>query len=120
MLRNEPLIRRADMIRCALCADAPCDAACEKLRPAGLLRSIWFANEQGAAARLPEVDPCLSCDAPCERACVRAGEVPVRGLVERLYEQVKPEAETPPPGPLPPPAAAAAAAAAAASSDRAL
>ena len=28
MISIEPCIRRADMIRCALCGDAPCDAAC--------------------------------------------------------------------------------------------
>ena len=97
MINTEPTIRRADMIRCALCADAPCDAACSALRPAGLLRSIWFDDEQGAFFRLPEENPCAACNAPCERACVRPGEVPIRALVRRLYEQVGPEAETRPP-----------------------
>ena len=83
------------MIRCALCDRAPCDNACEKVKPAGLLRSIWFGNEQTAAQRLPEKNPCLICSAPCERACVRAGEVPVRDLINRLYYQVLPECETP-------------------------
>ena len=95
MIRNEPMIRRSDMIHCALCADAPCAAACEKLDPAGLLRSVWFNNEQGAAQRLPAENPCANCDAPCERGCVRPGAVPVRALVTRLYDQVKPAAETP-------------------------
>jgi len=95
MIRNEPMIRRSDMIHCALCADAPCAAACEKLDPAGLLRSVWFNNEQGAAQRLPAENPCVNCDAPCERGCVRPGAVPVRALVTRLYDQVKPAAETP-------------------------
>ena len=96
MIQNEPIVQRTDMIRCALCADAPCDAACEKIRPASLLRSIWFQNEQSAAQRLPETNPCMLCPAPCERACVRAGEVPIRDLVNRLYYQVKPQCETPP------------------------
>ncbi len=95
MIRTEPLISRSDMIRCVLCRNAPCDAACEKLAPSGLLRSIWFRNEQTAALRLPEKNPCLVCSAPCERACVRAGDVPVRDLMNRLYYQVKPECETP-------------------------
>ena len=98
MIQTNPAIARTDMIRCALCADAPCDKACDKLKPAGLLRSIWFRNEQTAAQRLPEMNPCLTCSAPCERACVRAGEVPVRDLVNRLYYQVKPACETPLPG----------------------
>ena len=95
MIRTEPSITRSDMIRCALCADAPCEHVCEKVQPAGLLRSIWFHNEQTAAQKLPDQNPCLLCSAPCERACVRAGEVPVRDLVNRLYYQVKPECETP-------------------------
>ena len=94
----EKAIRRADMIRCALCEDAPCSAACGKLDVAGRLRSIWFDDEKVAAARLPEESPCLGCDAPCEGACVRPREVPIRDLIGRLYEQVKPglEAALPP------------------------
>ena len=94
MIQSEPILQRTDMIRCALCADAPCDSACKKLNPSSLLRSIWFRNEQGAVSRLPEENPCLTCPAPCERACVRAGEVPVRDLMNRLYYQVKPQCET--------------------------
>ncbi len=97
MIRNDPILRRNDMIRCVLCAAARCDAACNALAPSGLLRSIWFRNEQGAALRLPEENPCLACDAPCERECVRCSEVPIRNLVKRLYDEVKPEAETPVP-----------------------
>ena len=95
MIPVESGISRADMIHCALCADAPCSAACSKLDPAGLLRSIWFRSEQSAAQRLPRTNPCLICDAPCERMCVQAGEVPIRELMNRLYYQVKPECETP-------------------------
>ncbi len=97
MIKAESFISRADMIRCALCADAPCDAACGAVKPAGKLRSVWFRNEQGALNRLPEENLCLTCDARCERACVRPGEVPIRELMNRLYYQVKPEAETPMP-----------------------
>ena len=98
MIQNEPTIRRSDMIRCALCADAPCDAACGKLPVSGLLRSAWFRNEQGAAFRLPRTNPCLDCDAPCARACVRPGEVPIPRLIGRLYDEVAPQAETAVPG----------------------
>ena len=85
----------ADMIRCTLCKDALCSAACSKLDPAGSLRSIWFDNEKVAAARVPEENPCLGCDAPCEAACVRACQVPIRALMLRLYDEVKPELEVP-------------------------
>jgi dihydropyrimidine dehydrogenase (NAD+) subunit PreA len=95
MIQAKPQIHRPDMIRCALCDHAPCDTACEKgLHPSRLLRSIWFQNEQGAALSLPEVNPCLTCDAPCEKNCARPLEVPVRDLVNRLYYQVKPQCET--------------------------
>ena len=94
MIQSEPILQRTDMIRCALCADAPCDSACKKLNPSSLLRSIWFRNEQGAVSRLPEENPCIICSAPCERSCVRAGEIPVRDLINRLYYQVKPQCET--------------------------
>ena len=97
MIGTEPIIPRTEMIRCALCWNAPCDEVCSEIKPAGLLRSIWFRNEQSAAQRLPEKNPCLLCPAPCERSCARAGEVPVRDLINRLYYQVKPECETPVP-----------------------
>ena len=95
MIQTSPAIARQDMIRCVLCGAAPCSRACKNLKPARLLRSIWFQNEQTAALSLPETNPCLTCSAPCERACVRPGEVPVRDLINRLYYQVRPQCETP-------------------------
>ena len=95
MIQTQARIPRSDMIRCALCADAPCDAACGKLKPSGLLRSIWFLNEQRACLALPKENPCLTCGAPCERACVRAGEVHIHDLMNRLYYQVSQDVETP-------------------------
>ena len=94
MIQTEPKISRSDMIRCALCLDAPCDKACGRLNPSELLRRIWFNNEQTAADMLPETNPCVTCDAKCEMKCVRAGEVPIRDLMNRLYYQVLPETET--------------------------
>ena len=97
MIRTDSLISRTDMIRCALCGNAPCSAACKKADPAALLRSIWFRNEQTAAQALPPENPCLTCRGRCEEACVRPGEVPIRDVINRLYYQVKPECETPVP-----------------------
>ena len=88
---------RSDMLRCVLCHDAPCTSACGRLDPAGLLRSIWFDNEKQAAARLPVEIPCRDCAAPCEKACVRPQEVPIRRLMMRLQEEVKPNLEVDPP-----------------------
>lgn len=89
----EKHLKREDMVGCALCQNAPCTSACPKLDCAKALRSIWFDNEEGAAAALPAENPCLSCDAPCERACVRPGAVPISKLITRLYTEVKPEAD---------------------------
>ena len=91
----ERKIARSEMMRCALCLNAPCSAACPALDPAGLLRSVWFDNEKTAAARLPEVDPCADCSAPCEAACVRPHEVPIRELLAKLRTEVRPELELP-------------------------
>lgn len=89
----EKKIRRQDMLHCVLCADAPCSAACPKLDCADLLRSIWFDNEECAAASLPAEKPCAGCDAPCEAACLKSGEVPVKALISKLYEEVRSSTE---------------------------
>ncbi len=94
MLRKEPIIHRTEMIHCALCMDAPCDGACPSIKPAKFLRSIWFDNEQGAVSFLPDSNPCTACEAPCEKACVRPGEVKIGKLITSLYEDVKPQTET--------------------------
>lgn len=83
------------MLRCALCADAPCSAACAKLDPAGLLRSIWFDDEKAAAARVTDSNPCIDCPAPCEAACVRPHQVPIRKLITRLHADVRPQLDIP-------------------------
>ncbi|MCR5551568.1 MAG: NAD-dependent dihydropyrimidine dehydrogenase subunit PreA [Oscillospiraceae bacterium] len=91
----ERKIMRSDMLRCALCADAPCSAACAKLDPAGLLRSIWFDDEKAAAARMTDSNPCMDCPAPCEAACVRPHQVPIRELITRLHADVRPQLDIP-------------------------
>ena len=90
------MIFRSDMLRCALCHDAPCTRACGRLDPATMLRSIWFDNEKGAASAYPADDPCANCPAPCESACVRPGEVPIRSLMARLRDEVLPGTESVP------------------------
>ncbi len=90
----EKIIFRSDMLNCILCHDAPCTKACGKIDTAGMLRSIWFDNEKTAAARFPESNVCLGCSAPCEKACVRSGQVPIQKIMDRLHDDVKPELET--------------------------
>ncbi|MBR1553648.1 MAG: NAD-dependent dihydropyrimidine dehydrogenase subunit PreA [Schwartzia sp.] len=85
------MIRRKDLHGCVFCGNAPCNSVCPKhISPSKLLMSVWMDNEAVAAASLPEGNPCAGCDAPCERACVKAGEVPVRRLVSTLAEEVRP------------------------------
>lgn len=86
-------LHRTDMLRCTLCQNAPCTSVCKKIDCASMLRSIWFDNEKTAASRLPSENPCVGCPAPCEAACVRAHEVPIRELITRLHDEVKPELE---------------------------
>lgn len=86
----ERQIARSELIRCALCKDAPCTAACGKLDPARILRSLWFDAEKTAAANFPAVNPCVACAAPCEDACIRAHQVPIRSLLTRVHDEVKP------------------------------
>ncbi len=93
----ERALYRNDMLKCALCQDAPCSKACSRLDPDRLLRSIWFDNEKTAAGQLPEQNPCVGCPAPCEKACVRHGEVPIRKLMTRLHEEVRQQLEVDPP-----------------------
>lgn len=79
-------IERKEMLRCALCGDAPCTKACGRIDCAAMLRSIWFDNEDGAAEKLPKVLPCEDCGAPCEQACIRHGEVAIRALMRKLHD----------------------------------
>lgn len=86
-------LNRADMIHCALCLDPPCSSACDKMNPGEALRAIWFDNADIAALKLPHENLCADCDAPCERACVRSGEVKIKSLMQRLVGEVGPQAE---------------------------
>ncbi|MCR5372117.1 MAG: NAD-dependent dihydropyrimidine dehydrogenase subunit PreA [Solobacterium sp.] len=91
----ERKLYRTDMLRCALCYEAPCTAACGILDPAALLRRIWFDDEKTAALSLPENSPCAGCSARCEEACIHPHEVPVRTLIQRLQEEVEAECGMP-------------------------
>ena len=74
----ESVIPAEEVNRCLLCHEAPCTAACPHgVDPAGLIRSIRFENQVGAARRLPQQSPCGSCWAPCEAACLRK-EYPIK------------------------------------------
>ena len=88
----ERIIRRKDMVDCMLCYDAPCGKVCDQIEVDKTLRSIYFDNEKIAAYRLPENNPCLNCDGKCEKACLN-GKVEIKKLINRLYDEIKPELE---------------------------
>ena len=92
MIYRNP-IKRADMIDCSLCLDAPCSAACPNMDPAGYLRSVWFDNPDVAALGMSDGNPCAFCDAPCEKACIKSGKVQIKSLMTRLADEVRPVAE---------------------------
>ncbi|WP_051226935.1 NAD-dependent dihydropyrimidine dehydrogenase subunit PreA [Butyrivibrio sp. MC2013] len=92
MLINR-VLKRSDILSCSLCHDAPCSSACPVMDPARILRSVWFDNQDIAALRLPADNPCLNCDAPCEKACIHTGKVPVKDVMIRLQSEVRPRSE---------------------------
>ena len=88
-------LSRSDMLACALCMDAPCSSVCPSVDPAKALLGIWFDVQDVEAMRLPSKNICAECDAPCEKACVNEGRVPIKHLMNTLYEKVRPRAEIP-------------------------
>ena len=86
-------IKRSDMISCMLCKDALCSQACDSFEPSDALRSIWFDNADVASLKLPEGNPCMSCNAPCEGACISKSKVPIKSLMTELAWNVRSKAE---------------------------
>lgn len=83
------MVRRKEMINCMLCMDAPCKV-CPKIDPSKAIRSAWFDNEDVAALRLPDTNPCVNCEAPCENSCISPSKVPIKALITKLYDVVRP------------------------------
>ncbi len=89
----EKKIYRSEAVNCVLCGNARCESSCPAGIPAKALRGIWFDNSRCTAAKLPPENPCIGCTAPCEKACVRPGKVPIKELISRLYDEVRPGTE---------------------------
>ncbi len=77
-----------EVSRCLLCDHASCTEACpHRQNPAGLLRSLHFANPVGAAAKLNGNYACAECNAPCENACIRKDHpIHIRQVLTSLHE----------------------------------
>ena len=90
---NSKIVKRIDMISCALCSSAPCTEVCPHIEPDRTLRHVWFDNEDIAAKELPSENLCLTCDAPCEKNCVKNGAVPIKKIMTKLHDEVRDKAE---------------------------
>ena len=44
---------------------------------------------------MTDSNPCIDCPAPCEAACVRPHQVPIRELITRLHADVRPQLDIP-------------------------
>ncbi|SHK38393.1 dihydropyrimidine dehydrogenase (NAD+) subunit PreA [Selenomonas ruminantium] len=97
-MKLHSIIRRSDMLKCMLCAPPPCESACPRqIEPGKILRHIWFDNEDFAAAGFADANPCAQCEAPCQEACLRPGEVAIQKLITCLHEDVSPCLDIPQP-----------------------
>ena len=96
-MKLKQVTKRSDILECLLCENAPCEQACPRQLPAKMLRSVWFNNEECAAAKLPEDNPCANCQGECEKACVQSGRVPIKETMMKLQEEVKTQLDIPEP-----------------------
>lgn len=84
---------RKEMISCLLCKDAPCNKACNLVRPGDALRSIWFDNADVASLKIPEGNPCMNCHADCEGMCISKSKVPIKQLITSLAWDIRSKTE---------------------------
>ena len=96
-LQHTRTMLREETGGCLLCSTAPCTAACPYgLDPARVIRAVRFENAAGAALRLPEALPCVSCaDKPCLPACVKgkiSRPVAIDAVLETVHETPAPPA----------------------------
>lgn len=91
-------LKRKAMQNCVLCGNAPCDEVCPRgIKPGRQLRSLWFDNETYAAANLPNTGFCVDCNAPCEAACIKSGQVPIKEIVTTMAQDIRPRLDIPMP-----------------------
>lgn len=81
-------VPKHEVLRCLLCHDAPCTKNCpHSIAPDSLLRSLRFENEIAAAERMPQLDCCAGCDAPCENACLLPERpVAIKAVLTALHQ----------------------------------
>ena len=75
-------ISPADVSRCLLCYDAPCNDGCEKkLKPATILRSLRFSNYSRVFSKIN--NSCIDCSASCEKSCLLEEPVKIKKILSR-------------------------------------
>ena len=88
MMRVKNRIRE-EAGRCLLCHEPSCSPACPRGIDTGrVIRALNFENRAGARHRLPDVNYCTDCAAPCAQACRRGkldAPLRIRELISDLY-----------------------------------
>lgn len=85
---SKRIMNTVGMVGCLLCDQAKCQVACPHFDPSKVLRSLWFDNEKGARAAIPDTQPCAECNAPCAKACPQSGKVDIRGLMLQMGKEI--------------------------------
>lgn len=94
----EELTLREDVAACYLCHNATCNNACpHNLEVEKIIRSLKLENRAGAANKLPEALPCITCEEKaCEKACVKGKinePVNISRIFNAISKDIKIEAE---------------------------
>jgi len=75
-----------DVSKCLLCHNAPCTKACPYHQdPKGVLKSLRFANYQGALKKVSSV--CDKCPAPCQDHCVLGADYNLKKILTNCNKQ---------------------------------
>ncbi|MCQ3907849.1 MAG: hypothetical protein MJ219_03900 [Mycoplasmoidaceae bacterium] len=75
---------KIDIVNCHLCYDCTSAKSCKKLNLKQILLGTWFDTEEYIASILPNNNPCIGCDAPCEKSCI-SSNVNIKHLIHHLY-----------------------------------
>ena len=84
----EVLKMKSEAGRCLLCQDAPCNCCPKGLAVADIVRSLRFENYSGAAKKIGKGEPCIICDAPCEKVCIR-GKIDRNINIRELFSDLE-------------------------------
>ena len=79
-------VSKKDLASCLLCYNPMCTNGCSNdVDPGRVLRSLRFANYKGAIESLTSA--CLNCNGECENFCIIPGEVKIKAILSKCYEE---------------------------------